>query len=251
VDPALLTAVVWAILLLVMMFYYAAKETVLEYNIQQTDIEAFKEKYEGGPVEIHLDLTEWEHDEPVVITNSGPITLYPRGQMIISVAGIRVKNTESIELTEVYGSLVSLTVLTYDGHHKDLFQEATRNGSLFSWSGGSEGGYVRIESGQDRILKIGEGRNRDLFFILQDLEYQQTDNGNYNFEIEFGGKIFDKPIKRQRRAYQIQFEKLDKIFLGGPERPYGSTDANSTSVVNGFTEYVSGSFRKLRIVRRD
>ncbi len=88
-----------------------------------------------------------------------------------------------------------------------------------------------------------------MIFKLQKLDYPQSDNGTYVFEIEIGGKIFDKPIEPHREKFYIAFEKRDKTFLDGEEKPYGSTDNVSTSVVDGFVEYIKDSYRKLNIRR--
>src|SRR6266542_703158 len=112
-----------------------------------------------------------------------------------------------------------------------------------------KGGGSVNEPGKHEILKIAEGINRDLIFKLQKLDYPQSDNGTYVFEIEIGGKIFDKPIEPHREKFYIAFEKRDKTFLDGEEKPYGSTDNVSTSVVDGFVEYIKDSYRKLNIRR--
>ncbi len=249
VRTASATVAITVAIYCILYIWYFSREHVFLYNSNNEVINSYIEKYETKPIEVDIDLDEWEYVESVSlgVTSIPPIPSAPTHR-IISMVGIRVTNKENSDLTNVYGCLNSLDLLSYNGSHFILHEEATRNGSLLSWSGGSDDGEISIKPGKHEILKIAEGRDRDLVFMLQKLEYSQTVNGTYRFEIEIGGKIFDKPIEPHKQKFYISFDKLDKTFLGGEAKPYGSTDSNSTSVVKeGFIEYSKDSYRKLQI----
>lgn len=252
IEP-LITALVPAVITVVMYSFlyisYCSREHVFIFNDANERINSYIEKYEAKPIRVNIDLVEWEYAELVGLgVTSIPADPSKLTHTTISMAGIRVINKEkNAELTSVYGSLNSLEVRCYTGHRRIPFEEATRNGSLFSWSGPSNEGEVSIKPGKDRILKIAEGRGRDLIFMLQNLEYRQVDNATYIFEIEIGGKIFDKPIEPHKQKFHVSFEKVDEAFVARDGRTFGPTDNSSKLLADGFVEYDTGSYRKLQI----
>ncbi len=212
-------------------------------------IEAYKEKYETEPVKVNFKLTVSErYDSKSTVSSFGP---FPNGLVTgTKIVGIKVSIPSGNDI-ECYATINSLKRYNANGIH-DLINDVTQNGPLLSWSGGgaNDSGEVLIKEGKDRIINVAEGINRDLIFRMQNLAFKQDENGIYIFEIEIGGHLAGKKIESKKDFFYIDFEKLDKVFTGGTEKPYGSTDINphSTSVINSnYDQYNHGSYRKLLI----
>jgi hypothetical protein len=166
-----------------------------------------------------------------------------------------VVQNNSDEDIRCYTALRFLIRINSDNSSDNLIGEAIRNGSLISWSGGGvdENQEVLIKAGQERIVNIAQGTEGRLVFKMQNLDFAQYQNGIYALDVEIGGHIGGKKMKKRTECFHIEYEKMHKTFAGGDEKPYSSTDVsvNSTSVVKGYHQYGPASYRKLEIKKRN
>ncbi len=156
VIAASVTAAITIVIYCVLYIWYFSREHVFIYNNNKEQINSYIDKYEAKPIRVNIGLDEWEYAESISLgVTHRPIDPSIPMHTIISMVGIRVTNKEkNAELTNVYGSLNSLELRAYDGHVRVLFGEATRNSSLFSWSGGSKEGEVSMNQENMKFLKL-------------------------------------------------------------------------------------------------
>ena len=214
--------------------YDSQKQTEIELT---DSINRLNNELNREPIDVNLDIYEYAFYENEINT-------------VNKMVCVVVKNNSDEDI-RCFAALRFLIRINSDDSRDNLTGEAIRNGSLVSWSGGGvdENQEVLIKAGQERIVNIAQGTAGSLIFKMQNLDFAQSQNGIYAFDVEIGGRIRGKKITKRTECFYIEFEKMHKTFAGGDEKPYSSTDIsiNSTSVVTGYHQYGPASYRKLDI----